>query len=395
MIYLDHHATTPVDPRVLATMLPTFTEQFGNAASRNHPYGWAAEEAVERARQQVAALIGALDERGVASGKEIVFTSGATESINLALKGVADLYAPKGRHVVTTAIEHSAGLDTCAHLQTLGYEVTYLGVDALGRVSLEALSAALRPDTILVSVMHANHEVGTLQSVAAIGERCRAQGVLFHVDAAQSVGKVPVDVNAMRIDLLSLSAHKLYGPKGVGALYVRRKHPRVRLAPQMHGGGQERGMRSGTLNVPGIVGLGRACEIARSELGTEGARLTLLRDQLLALIRAGLDGVLLNGHPTERLPGNLHLSFEGIEGSVVSGIKEVAVSSGSACTSAELETSYVLRALGLSETLARTSVRFGIGRFNTEPEIARAASVLIAHVRALRGLAAANPVQAG
>ncbi|HEY9854126.1 MAG TPA: IscS subfamily cysteine desulfurase [Stenomitos sp.] len=387
MIYLDNHATTPVDPRVLEAMLPYFTEHFGNPASRNHAFGWAAEEAVEKARVQIARLIGARDERGEPSGKEIIYTSGATESINLALKGVAELYHEKGKHLITTAIEHKATLDTCAHLERHGFEVTYLPVDRFGLVDVEAFKAALRPDTILASVIHGNNEIGTLQDVSALGELCRANGTLFHVDAAQTVGKVPLDVNAMKIDLLSISGHKIYGPKGVGALYVRRKNPRVRLAPLIHGGGHERGMRSGTLNVTGIVGLGKACAIAEAELDAEIKRLTDLRDRLYRQITEALDEVYLNGHPTCRLPGNLNMSFAFVEGeSLMMGMKGIAVSSGSACTSASLEPSYVLRALGIGDDLAHTSIRFGIGRFNTEAEIDETARVVIEQVRRLRDM---------
>lgn len=387
MIYLDHHATTPVDPRVLAAMLPYFTEHFGNPASRNHAFGWAAEEAVEKARVQISRLIGALDERGEPSGKEIVFTSGATESINLALKGVAELYHPKGKHLVTTVVEHKATLDTCAHLERQGFEVTYLPVDGHGLVDPAALAAALRPDTILLSVIHGNNEIGTLQDVAALGALARTNGTLFHVDAAQTAGKVPLDVNAMQIDLLSISGHKVYGPKGVGALYVRRKNPRVRLAPLIHGGGHERGMRSGTLNVPGIVGLGMACAVARDDMAMEIQRTTDLRDRLHRQITEGLDEVYLNGHPSLRLPGNLNLSFAFVEGeSLMMGMRGIAVSSGSACTSASLEPSYVLRALGIGEDLAHTSLRFGIGRFNTEAEIDQTARVVVEQVKRLRDM---------
>lgn len=387
MIYLDHQATTPVDPRVLDAMLPFFKEHFGNAASRNHAYGWTAERAVEKARQQVATLIGAVDERGFASGKEIVFTSGATESINLAIKGVAEMYAEKGRHLVTTKVEHKATLDACAHLERLGFDVTYLEVDAYGLLAPETLRAAIRPDTILVSVLHANNEIGTIQPLAELGAIARDHGVLFHVDAAQSAGKIPLDVNAMKVDLASLSAHKLYGPKGVGALYVRRKNPRVRLSPQLHGGGQERGMRAGTLNVPGIVGLGEACEIAHAELDSEASRLKELRDLLFNTIMLELEMVELNGHPTQRLPGNLNLSFAFVEGeSLMLGMRGIAVSSGSACTSASLEPSHVLKAIGVNDSLAHTSLRFGLGRFNTEAEIRETAETVIAQVKRLRDL---------
>ena len=379
MIYLDHHATTPVDPRVLDAMLPTFTQVYGNAASRNHAFGWAAEEAVEQGRSRVARLIGA-------TAKEIVFTSGATEAINLALKGAGEIYAPKGRHLVTTAVEHKATLDTCAHLAGLGYHVTTLGVDGFGRVRPADLEAALTPETLVFSLIHGNNEVGTLQDLAPLGAICRARGVLFHVDAAQTAGKVPIDVDAMGIDLLSISGHKFYAPKGVGALYVRRKNPRVRLAPQMHGGGHERGLRSGTLNVPGIVGLGMAAEIAMAEMAAEAARLDVLRERLHRGLEAALDGVTLNGHPTERLPGNLHLSFAGIpsQNLLMSGLAEVAVSSGSACTSASLEPSHVLKAMGLPDAQVHGSIRFGLGRGTTEAEIDRAIALVAAQVRKVR-----------
>jgi cysteine desulfurase len=378
VIYLDHHATTPVDPRVFEAMQPYFTTHFGNAASRNHAYGWAADHAVERARDQVAGLIGAI-------GKEIVFTSGATESINLALKGAAMAYASAGRHLVTTNAEHPATLDSMAFLETQGFEVTYLPVDETGRVSPEQVAAALRPDTVLVSLLHGNNEVGTLQPLAEIGALCHEKGVLLHVDAAQATGKVPLDVTAMPLDLVSISAHKLYGPKGVGALYVRRKGPRVRLEPQMHGGGHERGMRSGTLNVPGIVGLGEACAIAQQELPTESVRLRELRDRLYQALTTALPGVTLNGHPTERLPGNLNVSFAAANGQrLMASLKELAVSSGSACTTASLEPSHVLRALGVSPELAHNSLRFGLGRFTTAEEIDRAAAIVIEQVQRLR-----------
>ena len=385
MIYLDHHATTPVDPRVLETMLPYFTRHFGNAASRNHAFGWTAEEAVEQARSQVAKLIGA-------SAKEIVFTSGATESINLALKGAAEVYAGKGKHLVTTAVEHKATLDTCAYLESKGYRVTVLGVDRFGRIRPEDLEAALTPETIMVSLIHGNNEVGTLHDLAPLGEICRAKGVLFHVDAAQTLGKVPLDVEAMRIDLLSVSGHKLYAPKGVGALYVRRKNPRVRLAAQMHGGGHERGLRSGTLNVPGIVGLGKACAIAQEEMAEEAVRVAGLRDRLFRGLCDALPGVALNGHPTERLPGNLNVSFEGVAGeNLMSGFTEIAVSSGSACTSASLEPSHVLTAMGIPDALIHGSIRFGLGRGTTEAEIDRTLDVVIAQVRKVRE---ASPLRA-
>jgi cysteine desulfurase len=379
-IYLDNHATTPMDPEVLKAMLPYFTDVFGNAASRNHEYGWTAEAAVERGRQAIAKLIGA-------SEKEIIFTSGATESDNLALVGVAEMYKEKGRHIITTPIEHKAILDSCHFLETKGFEVTYLPVDQYGRVSADEVRKAIRPDTILVSIMFANNEVGTINPIAEISKVCRERGVIFHTDAVQAVGKIPVDVEKMGIDLLSLSAHKMYGPKGVGALYVRRKNPRVRLAPMVHGGGHERGMRSGTLNVPGIVGFGKASELALARMESDTAHVRRLRDKLWDGIRSQLDEVYLNGHPTERLVGNLNVSFAYVEGeSLMMGMKELAVSSGSACTSASLEPSYVLKSLGVGEDLAHTSIRFGLGRFTTEEEIDFAIKKVVSTVRKLRDL---------
>ena len=363
-IYMDYHATTPLDPRVLEVMMPFLTDKFGNAASRSHPFGWEAEEAVESSRAEIAKLIGA-------SSKEIVFTSGATESINIALKGAAQMYSDKGTHIITAATEHKATLDSAKFLETaMGCQVTYLPVDKYGMVSPEDVRKAITDKTILVSIMHANNEVGTVHPIGEIGKVTREKGVLLHVDAAQSAGKVPIDVNAMGIDILSISAHKIYGPKGVGALYVRRSSPRVRLAPVIHGGGHERGFRSGTLNVPGIVGLGKAAEIARTEGFEEVARIKGMRDRLEKGIFSRLDEVYLNGHPTERLPGNLNVSFAYVEGeALMMGLKEIAVSSGSACTSASLEPSYVLRAIGVGEELAHTSLRFGLGRFNTDEEV--------------------------
>ena len=377
-IYFDYQATTPLDPRVLQAMLPYFTEQFGNAASRSHAFGWKAEQAVEQAREQVARLIGA-------SAKEIIFTSGSTEAINLALKGVAEMYAAKGKHVITSQAEHKAVLDTCKHLEKLGYEVSYLKPDRTARISLEAVQAALRPDTVLVALMWANNEVGTLNPIREIGALCHARSVLFFTDGTQAAGKVPVDVEADHVDLLCLSAHKIYGPKGAGALYVRRKNPRVRLAAQIDGGGHERGMRSGTLNVPGIVGLGQACELCRLELTAESQRCRELRDRLHQRITGALDFVELNGHPEQRLPGNLNLSFHFVEGeSLIMGISDVAVSSGSACTSASLEPSHVLRAMDVGEDLAHSSIRFGIGRFTTREEVDYAADAVVKAVRRLR-----------
>jgi cysteine desulfurase len=361
-------------------MLPYFTEVFGNASSRNHEYGWKAEAAVEHARKQVALLIGA-------SEKEILFTSGATESNNLAIQGIAELYADKGRHIITSEIEHKAVLDTCEWLERKGYRISKVRVDAYGRVDLKHLEELMTPDTILVSIMFANNEIGTIQPIEEIGKLCKQKGVIFHTDAVQAVGKVPVDVQTQGIDLLSLTAHKIYGPKGIGALYVRRKNPRVRLGAMMHGGGHERGMRSGTLNVPGIVGLGRACEIMRLEGVEEAKRLSTLRNQLWSGIQAELDEVYLNGHPTERLPNNLNVSFAFVEGeSLMMGMKDLAVSSGSACTSASLEPSYVLKAIGVGEDLAHTSIRFSVGRQTTEADIEYALHRVVETVRKLRDL---------
>lgn len=363
-IYMDNHATTPMDPRVLEAMAPYFLEKFGNAASRSHSFGWEAEAAVEEARGQIARLIGAKDT------KEIVFTSGATESDNLALKGVAEMYRERGDHIVTTVIEHRAVLDTAKRLEKQGFKVTLVGVDKDGLVDPDAIRAAVTDRTILISVMLANNEIGTIQLLAEIGKIAKERGILFHSDATQGVGKIPVDVEAMGIDLMSFTAHKIYGPKGVGALYVRRKNPRVRIAPIIDGGGHERGMRSGTLAVPLIVGFGRAVEICQAEMAEEAARLARLREKLKEGIMGALDEVYLNGHPTRRLPHNVNLSFAYIEGeSLLMGLKEVALSSGSACTSATLEPSYVLKALGVGADLAHSSIRFGLGRFNTEEEV--------------------------
>ena len=378
-IYMDYHATTPVDPRVLEAMLPCFKENFGNAASRNHPFGWQAEKAVENARAQIAHLIHA-------DPKEIVFTSGATESNNIALKGAAEMYREKGNHIVTQVTEHKAVLDTAKYLEKHGIQVTYLPVDQYGLIDLNELGRTMTDQTILISIMAANNEIGTLQPLEEIGKMAKEKGVLFHVDAAQAVGKIPMDVEKMGIDILSFSAHKMYGPKGVGALYIRKKNPRVRLAPVIHGGGHERGVRSGTLNVPGIVGFGKACEIAQKELSEESAKILRLRNKLHEIITSELDEVYLNGHPEKRLPGNLNLSFAYVEGeSLLMGINEdIAVSSGSACTSATLEPSYVLKSLGVGEDLAHTSIRFGLGRFNTEEEVDYVAKRTIEVVKRLR-----------
>jgi cysteine desulfurase len=361
-------------------MIPYFTEHFGNAASRNHAFGWAAEEAVEKARKQIASLIGA-------NSKEIIFTSGATESNNLAIKGVAQMYAEKGNHIITAATEHKAVLDTCKHLEKEGVRITYLPVMGDGRIDLDMLREAITDKTILVSIMYANNEMGVIQPVAEIGKICKEKGILFHCDAVQAVGKIPVNVITDGIDIMSITAHKLYGPKGVGALYVRRRNPRVQLTAQMDGGGHERGMRSGTLNVPGIVGLGAACEIAQKEMPQEIARASALRDRLRAKLEANLEETYINGSLEHRLPHNLNMSFAYVEGeSLLMGINDIAVSSGSACTSATLEPSYVLKAMGLGDDLAHTSIRFGIGRFNTEEEIDYTAEKMIQVVNKLREL---------
>jgi cysteine desulfurase len=379
-IYMDNHATTPMDPRVLEEMLPYFMEKFGNAASRNHAFGWAAEEGVEQARERIAKLIGA-------TPKEIVFTSGATESDNLAIKGVAEMYREKGNHIITAVTEHKAVLDTCKRLEKYGYRVTYMPVQKDGLVDLEDLKRAMDDKTILVTIMAANNEIGVLQPVAEIGKLCHERGVTFHTDAVQAVGKIPMDVNKMNIDLASISGHKIYGPKGVGALYVRRKNPRVQVAAQIDGGGHERGMRSGTLNVPGIVGLGKACAIATEEMVQEGAKMAGLRDRLRDKIMGRLDEVYINGSTEHRLPGNLNISFAYVEGeSLLMGINDIAVSSGSACTSATLEPSYVLKALGTGDDLAHSSIRFGLGRFNTEAEVDYVADRVVETVSRLREL---------
>jgi cysteine desulfurase len=379
-VYMDNHATTPVDPRVLEAMLPYFTEKFGNAASRNHPFGWAAEQAVEQARAQVASLINA-------TPKEIIWTSGATESDNLMIKGVAEMYREKGNHIITQAIEHKAVLDTCKRLEKNGYEVTYLPVQKDGRVDPEDVRKALTPKTILITIMYANNEIGVINPIAEIGKIAREHGAFFAVDAVQAVGKIPVDVQKDNIDLLAISAHKIYGPKGVGALYVRRRNPRVQLSAIIDGGGHERGMRSGTLNVPGIVGLGKACEICQKEMAEESARMRKLRDRLKDGLMAKLDELFINGSMEHRLPNNLNISFAYVEGeSLLMGINDVAVSSGSACTSATLEPSYVLKALGVGEDLAHTSIRFGLGRFNTEEEVDYVTNRLVEVVSKLRDL---------
>src|SRR5579863_7626691 len=379
-IYMDNHATTPMDPRVLEEMLPYFMEKFGNAASRNHSFGWAGEEGVETARERIAKLVGA-------TTKEIIFTSGATESDNLAIKGVAEMYREKGNHIITAVTEHKAVLDTCKRLEKYGYRVTFLPVQKDGLIDMDDLKRAMDDKTILVSIMAANNEIGVLQPVADIGKLCREHGVIFHTDATQAVGKVPTDVNKQNIDLMSISGHKMYGPKGVGALYVRRKNPRVQVSAIIDGGGHERGMRSGTLNVPGIVGLGKACSIAQEEMAQESCRLAGLRNRLKDRIMNRLDESFINGSMEHRLPGSLNISFAYVEGeSLLMGINDIAVSSGSACTSATLEPSYVLKALGTGDDLAHSSIRFGIGRFNTEAEVDYVADRVIETVERLREL---------
>ena len=379
-VYMDNHATTRMDPRVFEAMKPYFMEVFGNAASRNHSFGWEAEEAVEKSRRQIGDLIGA-------TAKEIVFTSGATESNNLALKGVAEAYGERGNHIITQVTEHKAVLDTCRRLEREGIRVTYLPVKLDGLIDLDQLRNAITDQTILISIMYANNEIGVVQPMKEIGQIAKEKGVLFHSDAVQAVGKIPVNVAEDGIDLLSLTGHKLYGPKGVGALYVRRRNPRVQLTAQMDGGGHERGMRSGTLNVPGIVGLGAACEIAKAEMPEESKRVSFLRDKLKNKLTAELDEVFINGSMKHRLPHNLNVSFAYVEGeSLLMGINDVAVSSGSACTSATLEPSYVLKALGAGDDLAHSSIRFGIGRFNTEEEIDYVGNRVIDVVKKLREL---------
>jgi cysteine desulfurase len=378
---MDNHATTAVDPRVLETMLPYFTEKFGNAASRSHAFGWESEAAVDSAREQIAKLIHAV------SPREIIFTSGATESDNLAIKGVADAYKETGNHIVTCVTEHKAVLDSCKVLEKHGFQVTYLPVHRDGTIDLQQLRAAITKRTILISLMAANNEIGVVHPIAEIGRIAKEKGILFHSDATQAAGKIPIHVVESGIDLLSLTAHKMYGPKGAGALYVRAGNPKVKLTPASDGGGHERGLRSGTLNVPGIVGLGAACAIARQEMAAESQRLIALRERLKSKILAELDEVCVNGHATERLPGNMNMCFAYVEGeSLLMALKEIAVSTGSACTSASLEPSYVLRAMGVPDELAHTAIRFGLGRFNTEEEVDFAARRVVEEVKRLRAL---------
>lgn len=378
-IYLDNNATTQVDPRVFEAMTPYFLENFGNAASKSHAFGWAAEEAVDYAREQVAKIIGA-------NSKEIIFTSGATESNNLAIKGVFEMYAAKGNHIITVITEHKAVLDTCKHLEKLGAEITYLPVAENGLINMDQLEQAIKSNTILVSVMFGNNELGVLQPIREIGALCKKHGVLFHTDATQAVGKIPVDVIADNIDLLSFTAHKMYGPKGIGALYVRRKNPRVKVTAQMDGGGHERGMRSGTLNVPGIIGFGKACEIAIQEMEAEGKRLSAMRDRLEAALLQ-LEESYVNGSREHRLPHTTNISFKYVEGEgLMMGIKDIACSSGSACTSASLEPSYVLKSLGLDDELAHSSIRFGLGRFTKDEEIDFAINLVTQAVNKLRDM---------
>ncbi len=377
-IYMDYHATTPVDPRVLEAMMPYFSEKFGNAASRNHPFGWEAEEAVEAARKQVADLIGA-------NPKELIFTSGATESNNLAIKGVAEMYREKGNHVITCVTEHKAVIDTCKKLEKQGLRVTYLPVQKDGRIDLNELRASITDKTILITIMTANNEIGVIQPIAEIGAIAKGKGILFHTDGVQAVGKVPFDVTSLKVDLVSISGHKIYGPKGVGALYVRRRNPRVLLAEQINGGGHERGMRSGTLNVPGIVGLGKAAQLCQQDMEKDTARLRNLRDRLNEQLHKNLDEIYINGSWEHRLPHNLNISFAYVEGeSLLMGINDVAVSSGSACTSASLEPSYVLKALGAGDDLAHSSIRFGLGRWTTDEEVDYVVDKLTKVVRRLR-----------
>jgi cysteine desulfurase len=386
---MDNHATTRTDPRVVEAMLPYFSEHYGNAASRTHVFGWKAEEAVDQARAQTAALIGA-------DARELIFTSGATESNNLALKGAAHLYRPQGDHVVTVQTEHRAVLDPCRRLQSEGFQVTFLPVDRFGRITPGHVADAITPRTILVSVMLANNEVGTLQPLAAIGALCKERRILLHTDATQAIGKLPVNVDDLHVDLLSLSAHKLYGPKGIGALYVRRRNPHVRLEPILDGGGHERGLRSGTLPVPMIVGLGKACELAGAEMTTDSARCLALRQHLHAGLVANLPDVTLNGHPEERLPNNLNLSFAGVRGeALLMALRTIAVSSGSACTSASVEPSYVLRAMGVPDELAHSSIRFGLGRFNTAGEVEYVIDEVTRVVRHLRRLSPEHALVSG
>jgi cysteine desulfurase len=379
-IYMDNHSTTPTDPRVLEEMLPYFVEKFGNAASRNHSFGWAAEEGVETARERIAKLVGA-------TAKEIIFTSGATESDNLAIKGVAETHREKGNHIITAVTEHKAVLDTCKRLEKYGYRVTYLPVQKDGLVDLDDLRRAMDDKTILVTIMSANNEIGVLQPIEEIGKLCRERGVIFHTDAAQSIGKVPMDVSKKNLDLMSIAGHKMYAPKGVGALYVRRKNPRAQISAMIDGGGHERGMRSGTLNVPGIVGLGKACAIAQEEMLKESCHLAGKRNRLRDRILSRLDEVYVNGSTEHRLPGNLNLTFAHVDGeSLMMALNDIALSSGSACTTAALEPSHVLRAIGISDDLAHSSIRFGIGRFNTDAEVDYVANRVVETVMRLREL---------
>jgi cysteine desulfurase len=379
-VYMDNQATTALDPRVLQEMLPYFGEKFGNPASRSHSFGWAAEQAVEQARAQIAKVIGG-------TAKEIIFTSGATESDNLAIKGVAEAYQSRGNHIITSVIEHNAVLDSCKRLAHSGFRITYLPVQKDGLIDLDELAKAIDEKTILVSIMAANNEIGVLQPIADIGKLCRARGVIFHTDAAQAVGKIPLNVNQQNIDLLSISGHKTHGPKGVGALFVRHKNPRVQLAAILDGGGHERGMRSGTINVPGVVGLGWACAIAAQEMPEESCRLSGLRERLRENIMRRLEQVYVNGSLEHRLPGNLNLTFTHVESeSLMMGINDIAVSSGSACTSATMEPSHVLKALGVSDDLAHSSIRFGLGRFTTEAEVDYVAARVVETVQRLREL---------
>ncbi len=388
-IYLDNHSTTQPYPRVVEAMLPYFTEIYGNASTKANEFGWKAEAGVENARKQVAKIINA-------ESKEIIFTSGATESINLAIKGAAETYSAKGNHIITAPTEHKAVLDTCKHLEKLGFDVTYLKVDKHGLIDLNELQNVITDKTILVSIMFANNEIGTIQPIEAIGKICNKLGVLFHTDATQAIGKIPVDVVKCNIDLLSLTGHKLHGPKGTGALYIKNKSPKINLNPQTFGGGQEKGLRAGTLNVPGIVGLGKACEIELNEMADENKRINILRDKLQNKITSALDDVYVNGHPQNRLPNNLNISFKYVDSdSLMMSMKEIAVSTGSACSSASVEASHVLNAIGLSEDLKRCTIRFGLSRFTTEEEIDYTINKVIEQVNHLREISPAHQMKKG
>jgi cysteine desulfurase len=383
-IYLDYHSTTPVDQRVIDAMLPYFTEKFGNASSKSHEFGWIAEAAVENARKQTARLINA-------EYRDVIFTSGATESVNLAIKGIADSYLPKGNHIITSAIEHEAVLDSCKSLERKGFEISYIGVDEYGLVDIKELKSSIKDNTILVSVMYVNNEIGTIQPVDEIAAVCKSKGVLFHTDATQAVGRIPVDVVHSGIDLMSFSSHKIYGPKGVGAFYIKSKFPKIRITPRIDGGSQERGFRAGTLNVPGIVGFGKACEIAKSEMEEEMTRITLLRDRLYNGIISGLTDVKLNGHPAKRIGNNLNLTLNNVDSdALLIAVKEIALSTGSACSSESFETSHVLKAINSGDSHKHSAIRFGLGRFTTEEEIEYTVSRIVEKAKHLREVSPLN-----